>query len=177
VSVLSVCFVCDVGVLWPNGWMDQDETWHDGRLVGLGVGHIVRWEPSSLLQGEAQAPIFGPCPLWPNGQTAGWIKMPLAMEIDLGPGDIVLDGKPTPTPKERGTATPQFSAHGYCGQTAGRLKVSKNVSVSALQGLGLVSWQTSNVSVSYRSRGIAGRSWSRSCLGPKTECLDLVSVS
>ena len=23
--------VCDVGVLWPNGWMDQNETWHGGR--------------------------------------------------------------------------------------------------------------------------------------------------
>ena len=29
--VLSVCPVCGVGVLWPNGWMDQDETWHGGR--------------------------------------------------------------------------------------------------------------------------------------------------
>jgi len=54
-----------------------------------------------------------------------------------------------------------------------RLKVSKNVSVSALQGLGLVSWQKSDVSVS--SRGIAGRCWSRSRLGQKTECLGLVS--
>jgi len=27
--VLSVCLsVCNVGVLWPNSWMDQDETWH-----------------------------------------------------------------------------------------------------------------------------------------------------
>jgi len=25
------CPVCDVGALWPNGWMDQDETWHGGR--------------------------------------------------------------------------------------------------------------------------------------------------
>jgi len=25
------CPVCDVGVLWPNGWTDQDETWHTGR--------------------------------------------------------------------------------------------------------------------------------------------------
>jgi len=25
---LSVCPVCDVGVLCPNGYMDQDETWH-----------------------------------------------------------------------------------------------------------------------------------------------------
>ena len=28
---LSVCPVSNVGVLWPNGWMDQDETWHAGR--------------------------------------------------------------------------------------------------------------------------------------------------
>ena len=26
-----VCPVCNVGVLWPNGWMDQDKTWHVGR--------------------------------------------------------------------------------------------------------------------------------------------------
>ena len=24
--VSSLCPVCDVGVFWPNGWMDQDET-------------------------------------------------------------------------------------------------------------------------------------------------------
>jgi len=29
---LSVLSVCDVGVLWPNGWTGQDETWHAGRL-------------------------------------------------------------------------------------------------------------------------------------------------
>jgi len=22
------CLSCDVGVLWPDGWMDQDATWH-----------------------------------------------------------------------------------------------------------------------------------------------------
>jgi len=27
----SVCLsVCDFGVLWPNGWTDQNETWHGG---------------------------------------------------------------------------------------------------------------------------------------------------
>ena len=26
------CLSCsEVGVLWPNGWKDQDETWHGGR--------------------------------------------------------------------------------------------------------------------------------------------------
>jgi len=33
--------VCNVGVLWPNSWMHQDETWHRGRpwprlLTGCG---------------------------------------------------------------------------------------------------------------------------------------------
>ena len=40
-SVCPVCprlSVCDVGVLWPNGLTDQDETWHAGRPR---PGHIV----------------------------------------------------------------------------------------------------------------------------------------
>jgi len=29
-----VCLsVCNVGVLWPNGWMDQDATWYGGKIV------------------------------------------------------------------------------------------------------------------------------------------------
>jgi len=30
-SCLFDCPICDVGVLWPNGWMDKDETWYEGR--------------------------------------------------------------------------------------------------------------------------------------------------
>jgi len=30
------------------------------------------------------------------GQTDAWIKMPLGMEVGLGPGHIVLDGDPAP---------------------------------------------------------------------------------
>jgi len=40
-------------------------------------------------------------------QTVGWIKMPLGMEVGLGPGHIVLDSNPAP-PTERGTAAPTF---------------------------------------------------------------------
>ena len=51
-----VCLsVCD-GVLWSNGWMDQDETWHAGRPRS--------WPDSHLPPKGAQPPIFGP---WPNG--------------------------------------------------------------------------------------------------------------
>jgi len=39
------------------------------------------------------------------GQTVGWIKMPLATEVDLGPGHIVLDRDPAP-PTARGTTAP-----------------------------------------------------------------------
>jgi len=44
-SVLSVLSVCNVGVLWPNGCMDHDETWHAGRPRPL--PHCLRWGPSS----------------------------------------------------------------------------------------------------------------------------------
>jgi len=33
------------------------------------------------------------------GQTVEWIRMPLGMEIDLGPGHTVLDGEPAPPRK------------------------------------------------------------------------------
>jgi len=39
-----VCPVCNVGVLWPNGWMDQDAAWYGGRLRPS--WHCVRWGPS-----------------------------------------------------------------------------------------------------------------------------------
>ena len=44
------------------------------------------------------------------------------MELDLGSGDFVLAGHPAPPPQKRGH-TPQFSAHFYCGQTAGCIKM------------------------------------------------------
>jgi len=116
-----VCPVCDVGALWPNCWMDQDETWHDGRPRPQ--PHCVRWGPSSPQMGHNppnfQAHVH--C-----GQTAGWIKMPLGMEVGFGPGDFVLDGDPVLPPK-RGIV-PKFLAHVYCGQTAGWIKMACQVS-------------------------------------------------
>jgi len=43
------------------------------------------------------------------GQTAGGIKMPLGTEVGLVPGDIVLDGDPSP-PQKLGKQPP-FWAH------------------------------------------------------------------
>jgi len=86
-ACLSVLSVCDVGVLWPNGWMDQDQTWHAGRPRPW--PHCVRWDPAPL------------------PQMAGWIKMPLGRGVRLVPSDIVLDGEPAPLP-QNGAEPPIF---------------------------------------------------------------------
>jgi len=36
------CPVCNVGVMWPNSWMDQDESWHAGRPLPCRP-HCARW--------------------------------------------------------------------------------------------------------------------------------------
>ena len=57
---LSVCPVCNVAVLWRNAWMDQDETWHEGRPRALGPSHIVLdGDPASLPKRDT-APNFWP---------------------------------------------------------------------------------------------------------------------
>jgi len=40
------------------------------------------------------------------GQTVGWIKMKLGIEVGLGPGHTVLDGDPAPLPQT--VHSPQF---------------------------------------------------------------------
>jgi len=52
-------------LLRPNGWMDQDGTWHGGGSWSR--PHCVRWEPSSPPKKGAEPQIFGPFLLWPNG--------------------------------------------------------------------------------------------------------------
>ena len=104
-SVLSVCLsVCDVGVLWRNGWMEQDETWHEGRPRPR--PHCVRWGPSPPPK-RAQPPLFGHV-LWPNGWTdqhATWYGCrfrPLPHCVRYGPSCLT----------KRGTAQP--SIFGLC---------------------------------------------------------------
>jgi len=53
-------------------------------------------------------------------------------EVDLSPGDFVLDGDPAPSPK-RGRS-PQFSANIYCNQTAGWIKIALDMEVGLGSG-------------------------------------------
>jgi len=69
-SCLFVCSVCDVGVLWPNDSMDQDETWHGGRPRSR--SHCVRWGPSSPQKGHSHPQFLAH---FHCGQTARGIKI------------------------------------------------------------------------------------------------------
>ena len=78
--VMSVCPVCDVRALWPNGWTDQDETWQAGRPWPC---HIVLGGDPALPPLKRHNPsIFGPYLLWPNG----------CMDQDV----ILYGGRPRP---------------------------------------------------------------------------------
>jgi len=111
-------------LLWPNGSMDQDATWQEGRPRPK--RHRVRWGPSSPSPKREQPPIFGPCLLCPNGwmdQDATW-----------------WGGRPRPKrhcvgwrtsshfPK-RGQTPPQFSAHVYCDETTVWIKIPRGMEV------------------------------------------------
>jgi len=69
---LSVC----IGVLWPNGWTDQDAYWYGGRPRLR--PYCVRRGPSPSPHGKWHSSplLFGPCLLWPNGR-------PSQLEVDL----------------------------------------------------------------------------------------------
>ena len=110
-AVCLSCPVCNVGVLWPNGWMDQDET---GMQVGLGPGHTVSDGDPSIPQRDTAPQFLADIYC---GQMARWIKMPLGTEVGLDPSDIVLD-RGSSSPPQKGGRAPQQSAHVYCGQTA-----------------------------------------------------------
>jgi len=90
-------------LLRPNGCMDQDATWYGARSRPRRL--CLMGTPLLPPRKEGGAPKFSAhvyC-----GQTAGWIKMVLGMEVCLSPGDFVLDGEPSPTGKGGG-ARPQF---------------------------------------------------------------------
>ena len=87
-----------------------------GMEVRLGPSDFVLdGDPASLSKNRGLSPQFSAdicC-----GQMAGWIKMPLGMEVCLSLGDCVRwDLAPPP---QKGGGAPKFSAHVYCGQTAG----------------------------------------------------------
>jgi len=82
-SALSTDIHCNVGVLWPNGWMDQDTTWYGGRPRPR--RRCLRWGPSSPHgKGHSSSPLFGLCLLWPNGRPSQQLLQLLRSRFKLG---------------------------------------------------------------------------------------------
>ena len=57
------------------------------------------------------------------------MKLVLGTEVGLSPGDFVLDGDPVPFPQKGAEPPPHFSAHFYCAQTAGCIKMPLGMEV------------------------------------------------
>ena len=90
-------------LLQPNGCIDQDATWYKSRHRPR--RHCVRCGPSSPPQkGGGPPPQFSAhvyC-----GQTAGWIKVALGLEVGLCPGYIALYWDPAPLLKKGAEPSP-----------------------------------------------------------------------
>jgi len=159
-SVCLSCPVCNVGVLWPNGLTDQDESWHAGRPRPW--PHCVRWGSSSPSPKGHSPPIFGPYPLRPYG----------CMDQDATlhgarprPRRLCVTWGPSPPPK--------FSAHvyySYCDfvrtlHSAQSMLVCSSSSFSNLciLFLGKKSLIVLNLFRCAHLHHIAPIAWSRSC--------------
>jgi len=95
----SVCYCCYFGpfLLWPYGCMYIRIP--IGTEVGLSLGDT-SLKGHNPLQSSANVRC---------GQTVGWTKIPLAMEVSLGPGDFVFDGDPCSSfPRKKAQPPPHF---------------------------------------------------------------------
>ena len=107
-SCLSVCLSVWLSCLWRwctvAKWLDRS-TWNFAGRPRPWT-YCVTWGPS-FPSPKGHSPQFSAnicC-----GQMAGWIKMPLGMEADVGPCDFVLDGHPAfPPSKGSGATSPIF---------------------------------------------------------------------
>jgi len=88
-----------------------------GMQLGLGHGHIVLDEDTGPRPQRDTAPNFRPISV-----AAKWLHVSrchLVWRKGLGRDDFVLHGDPAPPSQKGAEAIPKFSAHVYCGQTAG----------------------------------------------------------
>ena len=102
--------------------------------------------PPLQIRAEPLPPISGPCLLLPNGwmyQDGTW------HEGRPQPRRLCVRWGPSPPPHKGGGTPPQFSAHFYCGQTAGCIKMPLGMEVGLSPGDFVLDWNLA----SYPKRG------------------------
>jgi len=110
--------------------MHHDATWYGDRPQLRGL--CVRWGPRPLPKKGAESHRQFSARVY-CGQTAGWMKMALGMEVGLGPWPHCARLETNSLSPKRGQS-PQFSAHFYCRQTAGCIKMSLGMEVGLSLG-------------------------------------------
>jgi len=89
------------------------------------------WTPLPSPKRGRSPKILGPCLLWPNGwwmdQDGTWYRG------RPQPRRLCIRRRPSPFPKGGGASSP-FSAHFYCGQTAGCIKMPLRMEVGLNPG-------------------------------------------
>ena len=116
-------------LLRPNGYMDQDATWYGGSPQPSGL--VLDGDPYPLPKKGRSPQIFGPCLLWPNG----WIEQQGTWHGgSRQPGRLCVRWGPSPSPQKVSEPPPQLSAHFYCGQTAGCIKMPLDMEVGLTSG-------------------------------------------
>ena len=114
-------------------------------------------------------PVCLPVTLGYYGQTAGWIKIKLGMEVGLDPSHIVSDGDPAPYPRKGHSSL--FSAHVYCGKTVAHLSycwilcILHIILLYCINNLLLIKskWEQNKIDIMYYT-------WKRSTHFPFTKC-------
>jgi len=94
-----------LSLLWPNVCTYQGTTWYRGRPRCR--RHCVRWGPRSPSPKGAEPPHQFAASVR-CGQTVGWTKMPLGMEVGLSPGDFVFNKDLAPPRRKRAQPHPIF---------------------------------------------------------------------
>jgi len=104
-----------------------------GMDVGLSPGDLVLdgnpvFPPQN---GGGAPPIFGRCLLWPNG----WMDQDATCHEDRPqPTRLFVRCGPSSLPTKGVEHSPQFSAHFYCGQMAGCIKMPLGVEAGLSPG-------------------------------------------
>ena len=116
-------------LLWPNGWMDQDATWWGGRPRPR--RHCVRWGPVPPSPKRGETPNFRPISI--VSKRLDGSRWHLALRwASIQAKHCARWGPSCPSPKSG--HIPQFSAHFYCGQTAGCIKMPLGMEVGLSPG-------------------------------------------
>jgi len=103
-----------------------------GMQIGLPPADFVldgHPAPLPIKGAEPASTFFGPCSLWRND----WMDQDGTWHGGW-PWFRPLDRDPAPLRKKRAEPPPQFSAHFYCGQTAGRIKKLLDIKVGLTPG-------------------------------------------